>query len=122
VQSSTRRLLGRRLHRVFAPLKRSIVLNEMKWCAVDLLSAALAWLLVAVYVWQARQRGEALLMGSLFMIYQYAQHFISFSTIERLSGANTLCSRRPSRRRVLDCTRRLSTVETLPRKSSRPAA
>jgi len=33
VQSSTRRLLGRRLHRVFAPLKRSIVLNEMKCCA-----------------------------------------------------------------------------------------
>ena len=73
VQSSTRRLLGHRLQAVFGPLKRSIVLNEMKWCAVDLLSAGLAWLLVAVYVWQARQRGEALLMGSLFMIYQYAQ-------------------------------------------------
>ena len=73
VQASTRRLLGRRLEVVFAPLKRAIVLNEMKWCAVDLLSASLAWLLVAVYVWQARHRGEALLMGSLFMIYQYAQ-------------------------------------------------
>ncbi len=39
LQQSTRRLLGRRLQAVFAPLKRSIVLNEMKWCAVDLLSA-----------------------------------------------------------------------------------
>jgi ABC-type multidrug transport system fused ATPase/permease subunit len=73
LQRSTRRLLGRRLDSVFAPLKRSIVLNEMKWCAVDLLSAGLSWLLVAVYVWQARGRGDALLMGSVFMIYTYAQ-------------------------------------------------
>jgi ABC-type multidrug transport system fused ATPase/permease subunit len=73
LQQGTRRLLGRRLEAVFAPLKRSIVLNEMKWCAVDLLSAALSWLLVAVYVWQAHGRGEALLIGSVFMIYTYAQ-------------------------------------------------
>jgi len=73
LQGSTRRLLGRRLESVFAPLQRSIVLNEMKWCAVDLLSAGLSWLLVAVYVWQARGRGDALLMGSVFMIYTYAQ-------------------------------------------------
>jgi ABC-type multidrug transport system fused ATPase/permease subunit len=73
LQDSTRRLLRRRLDAVFAPLKRSIVLNEVKWCAVDLLGAGLSWLLVAVYVWQARGRGEALLMGSVFMIYTYAQ-------------------------------------------------
>ena len=73
LQQSTRRLLGRRLQAVFAPLKRSIVLNEMKWCAVDLLSAGLSWLLVAVYVWHTRGRGDALLMGSVFMIYTYAQ-------------------------------------------------
>ena len=41
LQQSTRRLLRRRLQAVFAPLKRSIVLNEMKWCAVDLLSAGI---------------------------------------------------------------------------------
>ena len=58
---------------MFAPLKRSIVLNEMKWCAVDLLSAALTLAARRVYVWQARGRGEALLIGSVFMIYTYAQ-------------------------------------------------
>ncbi len=71
--AATRRLLGRRLDAVFAPLKRSIVLNEAKWCAVDLLSVALTWGLVAVYVWHTRASGAALLLGSVFMVYQYAQ-------------------------------------------------
>jgi ABC-type multidrug transport system fused ATPase/permease subunit len=73
LQRSMRTLLGRRLEAVFAPLKRSIVVTEGKWCAVDLLSVCLTWTLVAAYVWQARQRQEALLIGSVFMIYQYAQ-------------------------------------------------
>ncbi len=34
----TRRLVAARLGAVFAPLRSSIVLNEAKWCAVDLLS------------------------------------------------------------------------------------
>jgi ABC-type multidrug transport system fused ATPase/permease subunit len=69
---STRRTLGRRLDAVNAPLARSIVLNEWKWCAVDLLTTTLAWSLVAAYVWQAGGSG-VLLVGSIFMVYQYAQ-------------------------------------------------
>ncbi|MEP7058315.1 MAG: ABC transporter ATP-binding protein, partial [Caldimonas sp.] len=73
LQASTRSLLGRRLDAAFGPLQRTIVLNEMKWCAVDLFSACLAWLLVAVYVWEVHGRGDAFLTGGLFMIYTYAQ-------------------------------------------------
>src|SRR3982751_1601972 len=32
LQASTRRLLGRRLEATFAPVKKSIVVNEVKWC------------------------------------------------------------------------------------------
>jgi len=73
LQESTRALLGQRLDAVFAPLKRSILINELKWCAVDMLSVCLTWLLVAAYVWQTSRRGDALLIGSIFMIYTYAQ-------------------------------------------------
>ena len=76
LQDATRRLLDSRLVAVFAPLRRSIVLNEWKWCAVDLLTACLSWGLVIVYAWStsgAGAAGGALLIGSLFMIYQYAQ-------------------------------------------------
>ena len=73
LQGSMRTLLGRRLEAVFAPLKRSIVVTEVKWCAVDLLSVVLTWLLVAAYVWQVRHRGDPILIGSVFMIYTYAQ-------------------------------------------------
>jgi len=76
LQDATRRLLDSRLVAVFEPLRRSIVLNEWKWCAVDLLTACLSWGLVIVYAWStsgAGAVGNALLIGSLFMIYQYAQ-------------------------------------------------
>ncbi|HUP05959.1 MAG TPA: ABC transporter ATP-binding protein [Caldimonas sp.] len=73
LQGSMRSLLGQRLEAVFAPLQRSIVVTEAKWCAVDLLSVVLTWLLVAAYVWQVRHRGDAILIGSVFMIYTYAQ-------------------------------------------------
>ncbi len=73
LQNSSQRLVGQRLEAVFAPLKRAIVLNEAKWCTADLMGVVLTWSLVATYVGQARGRGETLLIGSIFMIHQYAQ-------------------------------------------------
>ena len=72
LEQTTRRLLARRLDAVAAPLERSITLNEWKWCAVDLLGVVLSWGLVALYAWRARADG-ALLLGAVFMVYQYAQ-------------------------------------------------
>jgi ABC-type bacteriocin/lantibiotic exporter with double-glycine peptidase domain len=61
---------------VFAPARKAITLTEAKWCAVDLLTVGLAWGLVAVYAWSAYRSAKAgapLLLGGVFMVYQYAQ-------------------------------------------------
>jgi ATP-binding cassette, subfamily B, bacterial len=71
LQASTRRLLGKRLDAVFVPLKRSITLNEGKWCAVDMMTIILTWALVCAYAWHTQSK-TALLLGNLFMVYQYA--------------------------------------------------
>jgi len=73
---ASRKRLAERLDAVFEPVRRSIVLNEGKWCAVDLLSAALTWILVAAYAALTHQVSESagvpVLLGGLFMVYQYA--------------------------------------------------
>ncbi|KAI3589096.1 hypothetical protein D9X30_5908 [Cupriavidus sp. U2] len=73
LQAASRKLLGHRMAAVMAPLRRAVVVNEGKWFAVDLLGMGLTWVLVVVYVLQARQPGQAVLLGTVFMIYQYAQ-------------------------------------------------
>jgi ABC-type multidrug transport system fused ATPase/permease subunit len=72
----SRRIVGARLEEVFAPARKAIRLTEAKWCAVDLLTVGLAWGLVAVYAWTAHRsarEGAPLLLGGVFMVYQYAQ-------------------------------------------------
>lgn len=102
LQSASRRLVAGRLQTVFVPLKKMIVLTEIKWCAVDMLTLSLSWSLVIVYAWQARSLGEPLLIGSLFMVYQYAQqaggvigtlavHYQNFARIKTdFAGANPI--------------------------------
>jgi ATP-binding cassette, subfamily B, bacterial len=69
----TRALLRGRLAAIFVPLRSSIALNEIKWCAVDLFSVGLTWALVATFVGLTGRAGGAILIGSVFMVYQYAQ-------------------------------------------------
>jgi len=73
LQAASRKVLGRRMDGVMAPLRRAVTVTEGKWFAVDLLGMGLTWILVIVYVLQARQPGQAVLLGTVFMIYQYAQ-------------------------------------------------
>lgn len=73
LQKASRSLLGRRMQAVSAPMRRSALLNEGKWASVDLLGLALTWALVLVYVWRERTPGQAIQLGTVFMIYQYAQ-------------------------------------------------
>lgn len=73
LQGASRLLLRRRMAAISLPLKRTVVLNEGKWFAVDLMGLALTWGLVVVYVWQAHAPGQAVMLGAVFMIYQYAQ-------------------------------------------------
>lgn len=67
------RLIASRLADVFGPLKRSIVLNEAKWCSVDLLASLLWCVLVAVYAMEAGGAGGGIALGKVFMVYEYAQ-------------------------------------------------
>jgi ATP-binding cassette, subfamily B, bacterial len=71
--------LERRLLAIFIPLRRSIVLNEVKWCTVDLATRVLSCCLVAIFVVLVT-RGTAtdgvekpLLLGSLYMVWEYSQ-------------------------------------------------
>lgn len=73
LQQASRALLRRRMEAVSAPLKRTALLNEGKWAAVDLLGLGLTWALVLLYVWGERAPGQAVQIGTVFMIYQYAQ-------------------------------------------------
>ena len=89
-------LLERRLLAVFAPLRRAILINEWKWCTVDLATRALSCGLVALFAWRVTRgahghgANQALLLGSLYMVWEYAvqsggviasvaQHFQSFA-------------------------------------------
>lgn len=75
------RLLRNRLASIFEPLRRSIVLNEAKWCTVDLSTKVLSCGLVALFVWLTSRNGTAaaaagagaVMLGSLFMVWEYAQ-------------------------------------------------
>lgn len=77
MREGTRERLRERLAAVFVPLRRMIVLNEIKWCSVDLLSNALWCVLLVLYVWtesrEAQAAGTALMLGGVFMVHQYAQ-------------------------------------------------
>ena len=73
MQQSSRQLVNERLGDVFVPLKKSIILVEAKWCAADLLSVVLTWGLVAAAAWPTRNTGGAIVLGTVFLVHQYAQ-------------------------------------------------
>ena len=77
-------LIERRLLAIYEPLRTSIVLNEWKWCSVDILSVALSCGLVALYavlalngmhhitLMHSATATPTLPLGNLFMVYEYA--------------------------------------------------
>jgi ABC-type multidrug transport system fused ATPase/permease subunit len=71
MQQSSRQIVNERMDEIFVPLKKSIVLVEAKWCAADLASVVLTWALVAAAAWP--RHGGAVLLGSVFLVHQYAQ-------------------------------------------------
>lgn len=77
LQAASRKLLGRRMEAVMLPLRRAVLVNEGKWFAVDLLGMGLTWILVVVYVLREQEPGQVVALGTVFMIYQYAQQAAS---------------------------------------------
>src|SRR5438067_2044 len=73
LQEPIRKMLRSRLLEVFAPLRRNIVFNEVKWGGIDLLNGGMRTGLVALYSWlDFRQRGT-ISVGTAVMVHQYSQ-------------------------------------------------
>jgi len=71
--------LERRLLAAFIPLRKAMVLNEAKWCTVDLATRLLNCCLIALFVSltmhavPSGNSGTTLMLGSLYMVWEYAQ-------------------------------------------------
>jgi ATP-binding cassette, subfamily B, bacterial len=81
-QRMSRRVIAMIVARIDAfvgPIKRSILISELKWCTVDLGTRILGCLLVIQYVWLTARggvsvpAGQAVMLGSLFMVWEYTQ-------------------------------------------------
>ena len=73
VQEPMRRMLRSRLLAVFAPLRRNIVFNEVKWGGIDLLNSAMRTGLVALYAWLSWREHGTIPVGTAVVVHQYSQ-------------------------------------------------
>ncbi len=68
-----RRAVAGRYAEVSEPLRRNVVINESKWCAIDLLNNGIRTGLVVLYAWLAWRQGGIILLGTAVMVHQYSQ-------------------------------------------------
>jgi ABC-type multidrug transport system fused ATPase/permease subunit len=73
LQEPMRRMLRSRLLAVFAPLRRNIVFNEVKWGGIDLLNSAMRTGLVALYAWLNWREYGTIPVGTAVVVHQYSQ-------------------------------------------------
>ena len=67
-------LVRSRLAAVLLPMRRFVLINELKWGAVDILGHLLWCSLVTVFVMQVDGDADgAIALGSVFMVYEYAR-------------------------------------------------
>jgi ATP-binding cassette subfamily B protein len=73
LQEPMRNLLRSRLVAVFAPLRRNIVFNEVKWGGIDLLNSGMRTGLVALYAWLDYRQHATISVGTAVVVHQYSQ-------------------------------------------------
>ncbi len=73
VEEPMRKMLRSRLLAVFAPLRRNIVFNEVKWGGIDLLNGAMRTGLVALYAYLDFRRRGTIAVGTAVVVHQYSQ-------------------------------------------------
>ncbi|NJC37122.1 ABC-type multidrug transport system fused ATPase/permease subunit [Xanthomonas arboricola] len=69
------RLLQQRVEALVEPFKRMIMINEGKWCVVDIASRLLSCCLVGLYAWLALRSSageKPLMLGDVYMVWEYA--------------------------------------------------
>lgn len=74
LQTATRQMLRRRLEAIYDSVRRSIIVNEAKWCVVDLLSQFVQLFVVILYVWYAFNSRNRIMIGAVVMVFQYTQY------------------------------------------------
>lgn len=80
--SAARRWVGQRLQRLAEPLRRIVVVNEVKWAGVDVGSAAMWCALVALYaVLSERDANGMIALGGLYMVHEYARRAEAVMTV-----------------------------------------
>src|SRR5205085_3322548 len=73
LQEPMRKMLRSRLLAVFAPLRRNILFNEVKWGGIDLLNSAMRTGLVALYAWLSWREHGTIPVGTAVVVHQYSQ-------------------------------------------------
>jgi ABC-type multidrug transport system fused ATPase/permease subunit len=73
LQRATREAVARRYAEVSKPLRRNVVVNEAKWCAIDVMNHGLRAGLVVLYAWLSWREAGAVALGTAVMVHQYAQ-------------------------------------------------
>src|SRR5256714_11479828 len=73
LQEPMRMMLKSRLLAVFAPLRRNIVFNEVKWGGIDLLHSGMRTGLVALYAWRSWREHGLIPVGTAVVVHQYSQ-------------------------------------------------
>jgi ABC-type multidrug transport system fused ATPase/permease subunit len=95
LQNATRAMLDSRLAAVFDPLRKNIVLNETKWCAMDLVMMCITWGMVATYAWSAKSSAGVLLIGNVFMVYRDRVILMDDGAIVDCGTVSELLDRQP---------------------------
>src|SRR5947209_627448 len=73
LQEPMRKMLRSRLLEVFAPLRRNIVFNEVKWGGIDLLNGGMRTGLGALYAWLEYRQTATISVGTAVVVHQYSQ-------------------------------------------------
>ncbi|HYD31262.1 MAG TPA: ABC transporter transmembrane domain-containing protein, partial [Azospirillaceae bacterium] len=72
LQEATRRTVAARYAAISEPLRGTVLVNEAKWGAIDLLNVGLKAGVVGLYAWLAWRQNGVILVGSAVMVHQYA--------------------------------------------------
>jgi ABC-type multidrug transport system fused ATPase/permease subunit len=73
LQEPMRKMLRSRVLAIFAPLRRNIVFNEVKWGGIDLLNSGMRTGLVALYAWLDFRHRGTISVGTAVVVHQYSQ-------------------------------------------------
>ena len=66
----------KKIFKIFAPYKKYIVLNEVKWFFVDFMVTILGAAIVVLYVFWVDRSSQVVMVGTLIILYQYIEKFL----------------------------------------------